>query len=841
MSVNTSEIVSFRLYFRFFTQSKSFLELPRKLCLNTGSTSLSLIANAGLFPSEVFVRFVCTMQCVWDEQEAYDELLYWDSLIQEGHTLHPRDYNRYEELRYWYEYVCYEDKLRQYHACVAEMKHREADVPPDPRLFVIEDRHVKAKHSSVYPCAEELQAVQNMVSHVENGLKTVANWLNRQDATSGSNKLQGVRRVGLVAKGLLLKQDMDLELVLLCSDTPTHKLLNAIANKLQEVMKAQMEGEYVITQAIEDAAVMVQTVKEPMLNMKIHLTSPAVRDWVEHGQAREAPPGALDTNKCLESLASLRHAKWFQAKVYNLHSSVIVIRILRDLCTRVPTWAPLKGWVLELLCERAISTSDRPMGPGEALRRVLECVASGILLEDGPSISDPCERAGVDASCHLTPQQREDITQSAQFALRLMAFGQIHKVLGMNRLSPKVGHMYSDTLISQTTVTGLCVMKRSLESATEEESSSSKVPRKEIVIEPSNAVMMLNQLHPGLLYRLVSQTGPEHSPHFTMAIEVKGKMYEATGPSKRNAKLLVAQKALQALGIVVTATETTATPDQKKGQETVTTGTNRTAATGGEGAEATLQGGPILTKHGKNPVMELNEKRRSLKYEVVSVRGRFNDKIFTIEVEVDGQKFQGSGSNKKLAKANAALAALEKLFPNDNPENQKKKKFSPMGYGGVGGISYSAGHGRGRGRGRGFNNKGSTFKAVSSCSGFSVSGELNTAGSQEEQCVSDTQTPVYQAVPPPSSGYYSQHSHEYGQYRKNTQNLNQNCGQNQESLVGPDYGYGYQNTQNYNYGAYSNQSTFGTGGTGTENFGYQQRSYPNPGGYSSNNTNYSYK
>ncbi|KAB5515419.1 hypothetical protein PHYPO_G00249510 [Pangasianodon hypophthalmus] len=798
------------------------------------------------------------MQCVWDEQEAYDELLYWDSLIQEGHTLHPRDYNRYEELRYWYEYVCYEDKLRQYHACVAEMKQREAEVPPpDPekllpqRLFVIEDRHVKAKHASVYPCAEELQAVQNMVSHVENGLKTVATWLNRQEATSGGNKLQGVRRVGLVAKGLLLKQDMDLELVVLCSDTPTHKLLNTITNKLQEVMKGQTEGEYVVASAVEDAAVTVRTVTEPVLNMKIHLTSPVVRERVERGRAREAPPGALDTNKCLESLASLRHAKWFQAKVNNLHSSVIVIRILRDLCTRVPTWAPLKGWVLELLCERAISTSDRPMGPGEALRRVLECVASGILLEDGPGISDPCERAGVDASCHLTLQQREDITQSAQFALRLMAFGQIHKVLGMNRLSSKVGHMYSDTLLSQTTAPGLSVMKRPLESATDEESSSSKVPRKEIVIEPSNAVMMLNQLHPGLLYRLVSQTGPEHSPHFTMAIEVKGKTYEATGPSKRNAKLLVAQKALQALGVVVTATETTPTTDQKRGQETVATGTNRTAAAGGDGAEATLQGGPILTKHGKNPVMELNEKRRSLKYEVVSVRGRFNDKIFTIEVEVDGQKFQGSGSNKKLAKANAALAALEKLFPNDNPESQKKKKFPPVGYGGMGGVSYSAGRGRGRGRGRGFNTKGSTFKAGSSSSGFSVSGELNTEGSQEEQSISDTHAQVYQAVPPPASGYYSQHSHEYGQYRKNTQtlnqnpnmnqNLNQNSGQNQESLVGPDYGYGYQNTQNYNYGAYANQSTFGTGGTGAENYGYQQSAYPNLGGYSSSNTNYSYK
>lgn len=36
---------------------------------------------------------------------------------------------------------------------------------------------------------------------------------------------------------------------------------------------------------------------------------------------------------------------------------------------------------LELLCEKAIKTCERPLGVAEALRRVLECVASGILLE----------------------------------------------------------------------------------------------------------------------------------------------------------------------------------------------------------------------------------------------------------------------------------------------------------------------------------------------------------------------------------------------------------------------------------------------------------------------------
>lgn len=57
-----------------------------------------------------------------------------------------------------------------------------------------------------------------------------------------------------------------------------------------------------------------------------------------------------------------------------------------------------------------------------------------------------------------------------------------------------------------------------------------------------NAVMRLNQYRPGLEYRLTSQTGPVHEPVFTMAVDLNGKTYEATGPSKRAAKLNVATK-----------------------------------------------------------------------------------------------------------------------------------------------------------------------------------------------------------------------------------------------------------------------------------------------------------
>lgn len=45
---------------------------------------------------------------------------------------------------------------------------------------------------------------------------------------------------------------------------------------------------------------------------------------------------------------------------------------------------------------------------------------------------------------------------------------------------------------------------------------------------------------------------------------------------------------------------------------------------------------------------------------------------------MDGQKFRGAGPNKKVAKASAALAALEKLFSGPNAAANKKKKILPQ-------------------------------------------------------------------------------------------------------------------------------------------------------------------
>ncbi|KAM9843634.1 interleukin enhancer-binding factor 3 homolog [Aulostomus maculatus] len=665
------------------------------------------------------------------------------------------------------------------------MRHRNM------RVFMNDDRHAMAKHSAIYPTQEELESVQNMVSHTERALKAVSDWLDKQekgttksdaDGTDAEKEsehkeqatrsLRGVMRVGLVAKGLLLKGDLDLELVLLCKDKPTISLLKKVSENLVTQLKLVTEDKYVVTQNVREASIVIKNAKESPLTLTINLTSPLVREEIERAAAGETlsvndPPDVLDRQKCLTALASLRHAKWFQARANGLRSCVIVIRILRDLCARVPSWAPLCGWPLELICEKAIWTGKRSMGAGEALRRVLECLASGILMADGAGICDPCEKEPTDAIGHLDRQQREDITSSAQHALRLSAFGQLHKVLGMDPLPSKMPKKpRSETPVDYTvqippSTAYAPPMKRPIE---EEEGLDDKSPNKkkkklqkksaEEKAEPPqamNALMRLNQLKPGLQYKLISQTGPVHVPVFTMAVEVDGKTFEASGPSKRTAKLHVAVKVLQDMGLPTGVEVKTAEPVKSEEAvvattveelkpvvtpiETTAVSTGTANADAADAVETARQQGPILTKHGKNPVMELNEKRRGLKYELISETGGSHDKRFVMEVEIDGQKFQGTGSNKKVAKAYAALAALERLFPEGSvAEAAKKKKVPPMhapGFGMMGApgdVATLRGRGRGgrgRGRGRGFNNGGGYGQG----GGFGTYGYGNSANS----------------------------------------------------------------------------------------------------------------
>ncbi|XP_077457313.1 zinc finger RNA-binding protein [Stigmatopora argus] len=334
---------------------------------------------------------------------------------------------------------------------------------PPRRPDTSDDRYVMTKHASIYPSEDELQSIQKIVSITERALKLVSDIITDEDTVKEDDDkekkeaskdrsdldrpLKGVMRVGVLAKGLLLRGDKNVNLVLLCLEKPTKSLLSRIVELLPKQLAIVAPEKYEVKGSLQEAAIILTSSTEPKMEVTITLTSPVIREEngpegdVTSGLVKD-PADVLDRQKCLDALAALRHAKWFQARANGLQSCVIVIRILRDLCQRAPMWSAFPAWAMELLVEKAISSASAPLSPGDALRRVFECISSGILLSCGPGLTDPCEKSAVDTLTAIGEQEREDITFSAQFALRLLAFRHIHKILGMDPLpqtNPRFG------------------------------------------------------------------------------------------------------------------------------------------------------------------------------------------------------------------------------------------------------------------------------------------------------------------------------------------------------------------------------------------------------------------
>uniref|UniRef100_A0A8C0WCG0 Double-stranded RNA-specific editase B2 n=1 Tax=Castor canadensis TaxID=51338 RepID=A0A8C0WCG0_CASCN len=217
---------------------------------------------------------------------------------------------------------------------------------------------------------------------------------------------------------------------------------------------------------------------------------------------------------------------------------------------------------------------------------------------------------------------------------------------------------------------------------------------------PKNALVQLHELKPGLQYRMVSQTGPVHAPVFAVAVEVNGLTFEGTGPTKKKAKMRAAELALKSFVQFPNACQahlamgnatspcTDFTSDQADFPDTLFKEFEPSTRSQDfpscrpmdtELLSTAYRRGPRPgpgTLGERNPVVVLNELRSGLRYVCLSETAeKPRAKSFVMAVCVDGRTFEGSGRSKKLAKGQAAQAALQALFdirlPGHTPSRSK--------------------------------------------------------------------------------------------------------------------------------------------------------------------------
>ena len=205
--------------------------------------------------------------------------------------------------------------------------------------------------------------------------------------------------------------DTEVCLVVLCGEKPTKSLLERIATNLPAQLKEVAPDDLYevaipapgspapdspapcntpllqVKRVIEAASLVISSSSSPSLSVTITLTSPLMRETAEETAAagtvdppdvKDQPhrlalltsplPQVLDHDRCISALAELRHVKWFHSRALSRHSCTVVIRILRDLCLRNPTWSPLDCWAIELLVEKVLNSAGVPLSPGDALR-----------------------------------------------------------------------------------------------------------------------------------------------------------------------------------------------------------------------------------------------------------------------------------------------------------------------------------------------------------------------------------------------------------------------------------------------------------------------------------------
>lgn len=224
-------------------------------------------------------------------------------------------------------------------------------------------------------------------------------------------------------------------------------------------------------------------------------------------------------------------------------------------------------------------------------------------------------------------------------------------------------------------------------------------------VTQKNALVQLNELRPGLRYEIMSKTGPLHAPVFSVGVEVNGFHFEGRGPTKKQAKMRAAELALRsfvqfpnasqahAAMATFTSSPTDFTADKLDIPDTFlkefepslrencdllhcNTAKNEVFSSiynhrrlvrltldlvsSANPKRRALRAS--LLEH-LSPVVLLNELRPGLRYMCLTerVHGR-PVRRFVMVVRVEGRVFEGCGHSKRLAKAQAAAAALQSIY-----------------------------------------------------------------------------------------------------------------------------------------------------------------------------------
>ncbi|ESO00751.1 hypothetical protein HELRODRAFT_192402 [Helobdella robusta] len=255
------------------------------------------------------------------------------------------------------------------------------------------------------------KAVQKVLTDVDKWLKPIVEPVepSQQPITS--------KRIGAIAKGLLIRNHLVLDILLIMPNWPTKSDLRGILNKLENAMQAEPSTAsttpYSTSLSPTEESIVVKCRSAPFVVCNIHVTcvkdncgcgdgddemqgddDRAPKTGKEQSNDRDDVGGGssgvevvdvdqeadrIDKELCAKLLKDLDHTKWFQTKANMLPSCVLVVRVLKSITNTI---GDLSDELIELGVYRVLKTTQKPCTPGKAFIGFIKSLASGSLLPD---------------------------------------------------------------------------------------------------------------------------------------------------------------------------------------------------------------------------------------------------------------------------------------------------------------------------------------------------------------------------------------------------------------------------------------------------------------------------
>ncbi|KAL5256013.1 hypothetical protein ACHWQZ_G011285 [Mnemiopsis leidyi] len=277
-----------------------------------------------------------------------------------------------------------------------------------------------AKNQELTPPPEELAKLQEQVTKMTSIVDTLV------VSPVPEVDIEEMRVVGSFKKGTILAGHKTADIVLIIKHLPTLEDITNIQNLMKEKMNAQQpekERKKATTKSHESG--FSYTFNGSTLNVFVTTLPNNTKETID-------PEKHLKLENLKNSLAAIRHARWFEENAYQ--SSIrILVRILKDFKKRIPFFKNVNPWTIDLLAHHAAvaNTNGNTLSVPQVFRRCLQLLAAGILLPGSASISDPCEPGFVKAHSFMSYEHQDELACGAQTLLRALSHGGYKEILAM--------------------------------------------------------------------------------------------------------------------------------------------------------------------------------------------------------------------------------------------------------------------------------------------------------------------------------------------------------------------------------------------------------------------------